>query len=97
MVRNLGASSSVVSQYLSELRDVNVQGDRQRFRRNMERLGEIFAYELSKELPNATRAVSTPLGTAQSPVPSEWPVLITDRPLVFLGGDRQREHFCTSW
>ena len=77
MIRNLGATSSVVSQYLSELRDVDVQGDRQRFRRNMERLGEIFAYEISKELPHSVRSVQTPLGVSQCAVPAEWPVLVT--------------------
>src|SRR5690348_11902521 len=77
MVRNLGASSSVVSQFLSELRDIEVQSDRQRFRRNMERLGEIFGYEISKELPHAVRPVTTPLGVANCDVPHEWPVLIT--------------------
>jgi uracil phosphoribosyltransferase len=77
MLKNLGAHSSVVSQYLAELRDISIQSDRQRFRRNMERLGEIFAYEISKELPSHLLSTKTPLGTAQTPVPAEWPVLVT--------------------
>ena len=47
-VRNLGLENSIFNQYISELRNVNVQGDRMRFRRNLERLGQIFAYEISK-------------------------------------------------
>lgn len=47
---------------MSEIRDVNVQGDRMKFRRNMERVGEVIAYEISKTLPYETRDVQTPLG-----------------------------------
>ena len=61
-VHNFAGHPSLVSQYLAEMRDVNIQGDRLRFRRNLERLGEIFAYELSKHLDYKTVAVTTPLG-----------------------------------
>ena len=61
-VYNFAEHDSLVSQYLSEMRDINVQGDRLRFRRNLERLGEIFAYEMSKKLTYADKAVRTPLG-----------------------------------
>jgi len=50
MVRILGNQNSILNQFIAELRDINVQNDFMRFRRNLERCGEIFAYELSKEL-----------------------------------------------
>jgi uracil phosphoribosyltransferase len=51
MVKNLSENHSLVSNWISELRDTAVQGDRMRFRRNIERIGEIIAYEISKTLP----------------------------------------------
>ncbi len=60
----LTAQSSVVQHYIAQLRNVDVQGDRMRFRRNMERIGEIMAYELSKAFPYDPVQVTTPLGTA---------------------------------
>lgn len=60
-VHDLTAQPSLVSQYLSEMRDVELQKDRLRFRRNLERLGEITAYEISKTLAYADRKVRTPL------------------------------------
>lgn len=61
-IHNFAEEPSVVSQYLSEMRNVTVQTDRLRFRRNLERLGEIFAYELSKTLRYRTDPIPTPLG-----------------------------------
>lgn len=61
-IHNFAEETSLVSQYLAEMRDTNIQGDRLRFRRNLERLGEIFAYELSKTLHYTTKNVPTPLG-----------------------------------
>lgn len=61
-VYNFDSNASLVSQYLSEMRDVNMQNDRLRFRRNLERLGEIFAYEISKEFRYREEKVRTPLG-----------------------------------
>ncbi|MBP3536336.1 MAG: uracil phosphoribosyltransferase [Muribaculaceae bacterium] len=61
-VYNFDSNASLVSQYLSEMRDVNMQSDRLRFRRNLERLGEIFAYEISKEFRYREEKVRTPLG-----------------------------------
>lgn len=55
---------TVVNKYMSELRDVRIQKDRARFRRNLERIGEIMAYEISKTLHYSARGVQTPLGTA---------------------------------
>lgn len=74
---NLSEKSSLVSQWVSELRDVNVQGDRMRFRRNLERIGEAIAYEISKILPFKTVTINTPLGIHQSAVMAEQPVLCT--------------------
>jgi len=68
MLNILGNQNSIVNQYISELRDVEIQKDRLRFRRNLERLGEIFAYEISKHLPYTLREVTTPLGIASVPV-----------------------------
>ncbi len=60
-VHNFAETPSLVSQYLSEMRDVNVQKDRLRFRRNLERIGEIMSYEISKTLSYRQEAVRTPL------------------------------------
>ena len=64
-VINFDETPSVVSQYMAELRDVNMQRDMMRFRRNLERIGEIMAYEISKTLMYAKKDVATPLGTAK--------------------------------
>ena len=77
-VHNFAEHPSLVSQYLAEMRDINIQFDRLRFRRNLERLGEIFAYEISKTLTYNTVPVSTPLGVeAQCQVLAEPIVLAT--------------------
>jgi uracil phosphoribosyltransferase len=73
----LNSGNSVANHFLSELRDVAIQQDRMRFRKNVERLGEIMAYELSKKLTYKSSAVTTPLGGAHIPVISDQPVLIT--------------------
>jgi uracil phosphoribosyltransferase len=62
---------------LSELRDIQIQKDRMRFRRNLERMGEIFAYEISKHLDYAKTTVTTPLGEAEMEVIAEQPVVCT--------------------
>ena len=49
-INNLGENNSVINNFISELRNVDVQNDRMRFRKNLERLGELFAYEISKIL-----------------------------------------------
>jgi uracil phosphoribosyltransferase len=69
--------NSILNQYVAEMRDVNIQTDSMRFRRNMERIGEIFAYEISKTLKYEMQEVTTPLGAAQMALPSEQPVLGT--------------------
>lgn len=77
MIINLSEQHSLVSNWVSELRDVNVQGDRLRFRRNLERIGEIAAYEISKQLPWITAEIPTPLGIHDSKVLEFQPVLAT--------------------
>lgn len=77
MFHNLGEGNSLVTQFVSELRDSDIQRDRIRFRTNLERLGEICAYEISKRLPYVKRIVSTPLGAAESYVLAEQPILAT--------------------
>ncbi len=77
MIVNLSEQHSLVSNWVSELRDVNVQTDRMRFRRNLERIGEIAAYEISKELAWKTVEIPTPLGIHESKVLEEQPVLAT--------------------
>ncbi len=77
MTNILGNRNSLVDQFIAELRDVEVQNDQLRFRRNLERLGEIFAYEVSKQLEWEKREVVTPLGIAFVPKMVEQPVLGT--------------------
>lgn len=76
-VHNLGDLHSITGQFLHELRDPRRQADRMRFRHNLARLGEIMAYEISKELPFKQVEVKTPLGTKNTFVPQANPVLIT--------------------
>lgn len=77
MVINLSEQNSLVGEWLSEIRSVSVQTDRMRFRRNMERIGEIAAYEISKTLEYEEREVQTPLGIANCRVLAAQPVLAT--------------------
>lgn len=76
-VHNLGTQHSLFTQFLAEIRDADIQKDSLRFRRNLERCGELFAYEISKELDFEDREVKTPLGTASCTVLKEQPVLAT--------------------
>jgi uracil phosphoribosyltransferase len=77
MVRILSEQNSIINRFIAELRDVSIQNDRARFRRNLERIGEIAAYEISKTLPYHTKDFTTPLGVAPMDVPSEQPVIAT--------------------
>ena len=77
MLNILGNQNSIVNQFIAELRDEQIQKDRMRFRRNLERLGEIFAYEISKHMPYSTKEITTPLGIASVPVLSEQPIIGT--------------------
>jgi uracil phosphoribosyltransferase len=77
MVHILNEKNSIINQFLSEIRDVEVQKDRMRFRRNMERIGEMAAIEISKTFPYVAKEVTTPLGIAQINVLEEQPVVGT--------------------
>jgi uracil phosphoribosyltransferase len=77
MVKNLSEHHSLVSNWISELRDTSVQGDRMRFRRNIERIGEIIAYEISKTLPWEEQDITTPLGISKVKLLKSQPVLGT--------------------
>jgi uracil phosphoribosyltransferase len=77
MVINLSDQHSLVSNWVSELRNTEIQGDRLRFRRNLERIGEIAAYEISKKLPWRIQETPTPLGIHESKVLEAQPVLAT--------------------
>lgn len=76
-VINLSEQDSLVSQYMSELRDKDLQQERLRFRKNIHRLGQIMAYEISKHLRYETRDVITPLGIAKQDVIADRVVLAT--------------------
>ncbi|MGB0888552.1 MAG: uracil phosphoribosyltransferase [Vicingaceae bacterium] len=74
---NLGKDNSVFNQFISEIRNIDVQNDRMRFRRNCERMGEIMAYEISKTFNYQTQSITTPLGISDIPLMIEQPVLAT--------------------
>lgn len=76
-VVDFSESKSIISKYVAELRDVNIQKDRMRFRRNIVRIGHCMAYEISKSLAYRTETVKTPLGEAAVDIPSENIVLAT--------------------
>ena len=73
----LSDHNSIGNHFLAEVRDAQIQQDSMRFRRNMERLGEIFAYEISKHLQYTETEFETSLGTASVPILTEMPVLAT--------------------
>ena len=73
----LADNPSIANQFIAELRDVTIQIDRMRFRRNMERLGEVFAYEISKTLVYSVKEVETPLGLADVATSDAQPVIAT--------------------
>ncbi len=68
---NLGASNSIINQFVSELRDVNIQKDRMRFRTNIRRIGNLMAYEISKKLRYEKREIETPLATCSMSLPKD--------------------------
>lgn len=77
MVHIIGNNNSIFNQFITELRNVNIQQDPMRFRRNLERIGEIFAYEISKHLSFKEVEVTTPLGIAKCTIPADKPVVAT--------------------
>ncbi|MBO4339894.1 MAG: uracil phosphoribosyltransferase [Bacteroidales bacterium] len=76
-VINLGESNSVLNSFIAEMRDIRIQKDSLRFRTNLERVGEIFAYEISKTLTYSEKDVTTPLGIAKVATPDTQIVIST--------------------
>ena len=76
-VNNLGKNNSILNQFIAELRDIHIHNDKLRFRRNIERIGEIMSYEVSKTLRYKTIDIQTPLGVKAVSVPDEQIVLAT--------------------
>ena len=76
-IHNLEKTDSVFNQYMAELRDAVIQQDRMRFRRNLERIGEVMAYEISKSFEYDDEEVATPLGIKQIRTMHEQPVIAT--------------------
>lgn len=76
MIKNLGLSNSILNQYIAEIRDNVIQSDSLRFRYNLERISEIFAYEISKTMEYEKTEVITPLGSAEVPILKNYPVII---------------------
>jgi uracil phosphoribosyltransferase len=74
---NLGEKDSVLNSFIAEIRDHNIQKDSMRFRRNMERIGEIFAYEISKTMTYSSKNIMTPLGELPMELIENQPVLAT--------------------
>ncbi|MBL7882804.1 MAG: uracil phosphoribosyltransferase [Bacteroidia bacterium] len=77
MIHIIGNNNSVFNEYIAEIRDEKIQKDSMRFRRNMERMGEIMAYEISKTLAFEKRETTTPLGIATINRVKEQPVIAT--------------------
>jgi uracil phosphoribosyltransferase len=77
MIHNLALQNSILNQFISEIRDVEVQKDSMRFRKNLERIGEIFAYEISKTFTYESTQTTTPLGVADTKQLTVQPVIAT--------------------
>jgi uracil phosphoribosyltransferase len=77
MIHNLSQQNSIFNQFVAEIRDVNIQKDSLRFRKNLERIGEVFAYEISKTLKYESASTTTPLGEADTKVLNDQPVIAT--------------------
>ena len=76
-VHNLGAINSIFNQFVSEIRNIDIQNDPMRFRKNLERIGEVMAYEISKVLPYEKKKITTPLGEVDIHLLKQQPVLAT--------------------
>jgi len=77
MITEFCKINSIFNSFMRELRDISVQGDSMRFRRNLERLGEIIAYEISKTLAYEIKEIQTPLDSKVVSIPAEEPVIAT--------------------
>ncbi len=76
-VIEFGKQNTIINNFVAELRNVEVQGDRMRFRKNLERIGELMAYEISKTFDYETVNVTTPLGEKEMSIIVDQPVLAT--------------------
>tara|TARA_B100000902_G_C27321177_1_gene924603 strand:+ start:388 stop:1041 length:654 start_codon:yes stop_codon:yes gene_type:complete len=74
---NLGNHNSILNNFIREIRDVNIQSDSMRFRRNIERIGEIFSYEISKRIQYYQEDINTPLGVSKENIINQYPILAT--------------------
>jgi uracil phosphoribosyltransferase len=74
---HLGEANSILNRFVAELRDVKIQKDRMRFRRNIERIGEIMVYEISKTFSYSQKSIVSPLGTARMYTPDDRIVIST--------------------
>lgn len=74
-IHNLSEEDSILNSFISEVRDIDIQSDRMRFRRNIERIGEVLCYEMSKTLDFAAKTITTPLGTSETRLINEDIVL----------------------
>ncbi len=77
MVKVLSEKSSILNKFVAEIRDVDIQGDSMRFRRNLERIGEVMAYEISKGMEYEKKSIQTPLGESEMAIIKEEVVLAT--------------------
>ena len=80
-VVDFSKTNSILNQYVSEIRNVEVQNDRLRFRRNIERIGEIMAYEISKEFHYSTKDIQSPLGKEHSDTSRNRPSQHSGQPI----------------
>ena len=76
-INNLADNNSIFNHFIRDIRDINIQKDSMRFRRNLERIGELFAYEISKKMEYSHYNIQTPLGIASQNLMKEEPVLAT--------------------
>ena len=74
---NFSEQNTIINQYIAEIRDKEIQQNRMLFRKNIERIGELMAYEISKDLSYSPKSVETPLGIAETRVPNDQIVLAT--------------------
>ena len=77
MINNLSTHHSLISNWVSDLRNVETQNDRAHFRRNLERIAEVAGYEISKQMESVDKTITTPMGQTTSKVLKEQPVLGT--------------------
>lgn len=76
-LHNLSNKNSILNHFVEELRDIEVQSDRERFRRNLERIGSVMAYEISQVLEYVHNSTQTPLGISESELLKEQPIIAT--------------------